>query len=273
MTANQVIAICKSQFSRHGIPEVLITDNGPRFSSHTLRCFTQQYQFNHHTSSPYHPQSNGMAEKAVQIVKRLMKKAVHDRKDLQLALLEYRNTPWSDAIGSPVQRLMGRQTKTLVPTAGTLLHPRTINLTTVQKELIQRQRKQKFYYDQHAKPLKHLKTGDSVLVSAKDGKWKPAKVTGITENGPRSYNIITPQGQHYRRNRKDLRKLASPVNTDTSVDDFLYDQEYECDTSEPVVESPRAYELQPPAALATEPKLRRPQRTIKTSVRYADQFP
>ena len=70
-----------------------------------------------------------------------------------------------------------------------------------------------------------------------------------------------------------MRKLASPVNTDTSVDDFLDDQEYECDTSEPVVESPRAYELQPPAALATEPTLRRSQRTIKTPVRYADQFP
>ena len=168
---------------------------------------------------------------------------------------------------------MGRWTKTLVPTAGTLLQPRTINPTTVQKELIQRRRKQKFYYDQHAKPLKHLKTGDSVLVSAKDGKWKPAKVTGTNENGPRSYNIITPQGQHYQRNRKDLKTLASPVNTDTSVDDFLDDQEYECDTSEPVVESPRAYELQPPAALATEPTLRRSQRTVKTPVRYADQFP
>ena len=92
---------------------------------------------------------------------------------------------------------MGRRTKTLVLTAGTLLQPRTINPTTVEKELIQRRRKQKFYYDQHAKPLKHLKTGDSILVSAKDGKWKPAKVTGINENGPRSYNIITPQGQHY----------------------------------------------------------------------------
>ena len=93
MTVNQVIAICRSQFSRHGIPDILITDNGPQFSSHTFRCFTQQYQFNHHTSSPYHPQSNGMAEKAVQIVKRLMKKAVHDGKGLQLALLEYRNIP------------------------------------------------------------------------------------------------------------------------------------------------------------------------------------
>ena len=60
-----------------------------------------------------------MAEKAVQTVKRLMKKATLDGKDFHLALLEYRNTPWSDTIGSPVQRLMGRRTKTLLPTKDT----------------------------------------------------------------------------------------------------------------------------------------------------------
>jgi len=35
MTANQVIAICKPQFSQHGKPDVLITDNRPQFSSNT----------------------------------------------------------------------------------------------------------------------------------------------------------------------------------------------------------------------------------------------
>ena len=144
---------------------------------------------------------------------------------------------------------------------------KTIDPTVVQKELTQCWQQQKIYYDQHTKPLKQLKTGDSILVSAKDDKWKPAKVTGINENGPCSYSIVTPQGQHYRRNRKDL---TSPVNNNTTVDDFLDDQEYDCDASEPVVESPRAYEPQPPAALATT--LRCSQRTIKTPVWYADQF-
>ena len=116
---------------------MLITDNGPQFSSYQFQCFTQEYQFNHRTSSPYHPQSNGMAEKAVQTVKRLMTKAAHNGSDLQLALLEYRNTPWSDTIGPPVQRLMGRRTKTLVPTTGSLLKPQTIDPSLVQKELVQ----------------------------------------------------------------------------------------------------------------------------------------
>ena len=109
----------------------MITDNGPQFSCHLFRCFAQQYQFNHCTSSPYHPQSNGMAEKAVQTVKGLMKKATLDGKDFHLALLEYRNTPWSDTISSPVQRLMGRRTKTLLPTKDTL--PKTIDPIIVQR--------------------------------------------------------------------------------------------------------------------------------------------
>ena len=80
-TAKQVIIHCKAQFSRHGIPDVLISDNGPQFSSHEFQQFIQQYQIDHRTSSPYHPQSNGMAEKAVQTAKRLMKKAKQDGND------------------------------------------------------------------------------------------------------------------------------------------------------------------------------------------------
>ena len=109
LTAKQVITHCKSQFSHHGIQisDVLISDNGPQFSNHEFQQFTKCYQINHHTSSPYHPQSNSMVEKAVQTVKRLIKKATHDGDDPYLALLEYHNTPWSDTLGSPVQRLMG----------------------------------------------------------------------------------------------------------------------------------------------------------------------
>ena len=84
MSANQVIERCKSHYS---ISDNVITDNGPQFSGYTFQCFAQQYQFNHHTSSPYHPQSNGMAEKAVQTVKKLMMKAAHDGKDMHLSLL------------------------------------------------------------------------------------------------------------------------------------------------------------------------------------------
>ena len=91
-----------------------------------------------------------------------MKKVSHDGKDIHLGLLEYRNTPWSDTIGSPAQCLMGRRTKTLVPTTGALLQPNS----SVQKELAQHRQQQKYYFYQHTKPLTKLKTGESILVSA-----------------------------------------------------------------------------------------------------------
>lgn len=69
-----IIRICKSHFARYGIPDTLITDNGPQFDSETFKSFVQQYGFQHCTSSPHYPQSNGRAEKAVQTIKNLIKK-------------------------------------------------------------------------------------------------------------------------------------------------------------------------------------------------------
>lgn len=62
-TSQSVITHCKSPFACHGIPDVLITDNGPQLSSDAFRAFTHDYQIKHHTSSPHYSQSNGFAVK------------------------------------------------------------------------------------------------------------------------------------------------------------------------------------------------------------------
>lgn len=271
-TSNQVITHCKSQFSRHGIPDILITDNGPQFFCANFTQFAKDYQFEHRTTSPYHAQSNGMAEKSVQTVKNLIKKALHDRKDPYLALLEYRNTPHTDNIGSPAQRLMGRRTKTLIPTTEKLLQPKTISPTVVQKELKHRKALQKYYYNQHAKPLAKLSVGENVLMQVKDGKWSPAKVTGISHNTPRSYFITTPQGQCYRRNRKYLRKDTGKGDNHVNVDDYMDDDTYD-ETIIPADESSHSSQNTQMSTSQTQQidvPVRRSQRTIKKPVRYSD---
>ena len=60
--AEAVIQGCKNIFSRHGIPEEVVTDNGSQFDSNAFRRFSKEYQFHHITSSPYYPRSNGEAE-------------------------------------------------------------------------------------------------------------------------------------------------------------------------------------------------------------------
>ena len=159
--------ICKSHFARYGIPDTLITGNGPQFNSQTLKNFAQQYGFQHCTSSPHYPQSNDRAEKAVQTIKNLIKKTSDDKGDIYLALLELRYTPVNEQLGSPAQRLMGRCTKTLLPTSSRSLIPQTIKPEIVRNQL-KRQDKQKQYYDQHAKQLPELKKGDKVRLRSRN---------------------------------------------------------------------------------------------------------
>ena len=70
LTADTIITHTKSLFARHGIPEVVYSDNGPQFSSEAYKQFALTYQFKHITSSLYFPQSNGEVEKAVGTIKR-----------------------------------------------------------------------------------------------------------------------------------------------------------------------------------------------------------
>ena len=111
----------KNQFARHDIPGTLYSDNGPQFVCKEFQEFASEWQFDHQTSSPHYPQSNGNIEKAVKLAKRLLTKAKASGQDPYLAILDLRNTPSASIGTSPVQRLFGRRTRTLLPTAGTLL--------------------------------------------------------------------------------------------------------------------------------------------------------
>ena len=73
-TSPNVIKEMKAVFARYGIPDVLVTDNGPQFASAEFAVFAKTWMFKHTTSSPYHPQSNGKAKTAVKQVKRLFTK-------------------------------------------------------------------------------------------------------------------------------------------------------------------------------------------------------
>ena len=111
------------QFARHGIPEVLISNNGPEFDNQEFKNFSTDWQFEHRTSGSRYPQANGKVENAVKTCKGLLLKAEEDKRDPLLAILSWRNTPSEGFSTSPVQRLMGRRMHTLLPTAEKLLQP------------------------------------------------------------------------------------------------------------------------------------------------------
>ena len=109
-TSSAVIRALQAAFSRYGIPEVLRSDNGPQYASQEFVEFAREYSFQHITSSPRYPQSNGQAEHMVQTVEQLLKQAT----DPYLALLNYRATPLPWCNLSPTELSMGRRVRTLV---------------------------------------------------------------------------------------------------------------------------------------------------------------
>ncbi len=63
-------------FATHGLPEVLVSDNGTDFTSSEFKQFMEKNGVRHIISAPYHPTSNGLAESAVQTVKEGLKKMI-----------------------------------------------------------------------------------------------------------------------------------------------------------------------------------------------------
>ena len=70
ITATATIQCLRRIFATFGLPEYLVTDNGPTFVSEEFEMWLKKNGVRHKTSPPYHPATNGLAERAVQIVKR-----------------------------------------------------------------------------------------------------------------------------------------------------------------------------------------------------------
>jgi len=202
-TSKVVTSKLEQHFARHGIPNKVVSNNGPQFNSDEFRRFAHEREFDHVTSSLGHTQSNGLAKSAVKTVKRLIRKARDDRKDPWLALLDHRNTPTEGMRNSPVQRLMSRRTRTLLPARETLLKPKLAE--SVQEERNKIKMKQAFYYNRNAKDLLPLAKGDTVRLQPLKNRKEPWKKATVQEEvNVRSYNVLTEDGSILRRNRRHL---------------------------------------------------------------------
>ncbi len=113
-TSQVVIDISRTLFAQFGIPEVVVTDNGSCFVSEDFETFLVTNGTKHITSAPYHPSTNGLAERAVQTVKKGLKKSKEGSLSSRLAklLISYRAAPHSTTGESPSQLLLGRQIRT-----------------------------------------------------------------------------------------------------------------------------------------------------------------
>lgn len=219
-TAEAVTNVCMQIFATHGIPAKICSDNGPPFSSACFRVFSTQLRIVHETSSPHYPRGNGMAERAVQEAKKLLKKCRYGTLEFYSALLEWRNMPRDDRLKSPAQRLMGRQTRTKLPVLECHLEPQTVPTEIVRKRLDEIRRKQRVFYNRTTRSLPDIHRGSTVNVyDTTHRTWAPAVVIGPAST-PRSYVVETENGQHLRRTREHLRSTeaqASPQQTECTI--------------------------------------------------------
>lgn len=201
-TAGQCITKLKVCFATHGIPVEIIADNVP-FDSREFRQFCKENDIKINTTSPLYSQANGFAEKAVGIAKSLIIKTHEEKSELWRALLEYRNSPLKEVDASPVELLMSRKTRTLVPVSKKLFTPNVV--PNIEQNITKKNARCKEYYDRNAVSERTFKMGDKIWCHDIRKGWLKATVED-KHNTPRSYWIRLKDGTVLRRNSKWLKK-------------------------------------------------------------------
>lgn len=116
ITSFKTIEILRTVFARNGIPEQIVSDNESQFTSHEFDEFIRKNGIKHFKSAPYHPATNGLAERFVQTFKRSMKTMKNQEKSLNKKianfLLLYRNAPHSITNETPAKLFHGRNLRT-----------------------------------------------------------------------------------------------------------------------------------------------------------------
>ena len=205
-SSKSTTAILEQEFAHFGYPHTLVTDNATTFMSQEFQAWCKQRGIVHLTGAPYHPATNGAAERLIQSFKQALRKSSLPPKEaLQEFLMQYRRIPFASGL-SPSELLNGRRIRTkidtLVPSIPHLLQGR-----------------------QSRQASKHSNAEDSEVVSKvehhytlgdpcyalyfgprrdHDPRWVPAIVTKV--HGTRSANVrVIPRGPTWRRHLDQLR--------------------------------------------------------------------
>ena len=129
-----------------------------------------QYSVNHITSSAHYPQSNGLAEKYVQIVKNLFHKAKEEGKYLYQCLMIYHNTPLLNTLQSLMQFLTSRSARSSLPMS---------NIARQQKHIEACKNLRTQCKNEHL-PMHDFHIGQNVMyLNPVNRRWYPATITSL----------------------------------------------------------------------------------------------
>ena len=195
-SADTTIQRLRNLFAVHGVPEQIVSDNGAGFTSNEFSKFTRANGIKHILTSPYHPASNGLAERAVQSFKHGVSKLSGSMENRILHFLfKYRITPQTTTGLSPSELLMGRRLRSHLD----LLHP------DFSRKALKSQDKS----SEANSPPRKFSVDDKLYARNYQGnkKWIPVRVVKVT--GPLTYKVVTESGVVLRRHIDQLRICLS----------------------------------------------------------------
>lgn len=205
-----VILKLKSMFARFGIPQFFISDNGPPYNSKVFRSFCDDWGIVHKISSPYLPRSNGLAERSIQTVKKMLNKYKESGSDPYIALLHYRTTPKSN-MPSPAELLMFRNLRTKLPSVSKNFQSKLIDKEQYKEQLNFRTMKSAEYFNKNTKNRRSVKPGDKIMFKKNNNSfWFHGQVSENCPE-PRSH-VARDEGVEYRRSDQHILKIPDPIH-------------------------------------------------------------
>ena len=198
-------------FSTHGLPLTIVSDNGTPFTGEEFQKFLTMNGIRHITSVPYHLASNGLAERAVQIVRQGLRKQTEG--DIQTRvgrfLFSYRNTPQTTTDYTPAELLLRRKPRSRL----NLLHPDRKHHVEVKQE------QQQQYRNEHTRQ-RSFADGQDVYVSQRE-RGTPWLAAVVTKQSGQIVNTELFDGRQARRHLDNVvpRGNVTNVSPATSRDE------------------------------------------------------
>lgn len=212
----KTVEALRSIFGHFGLPQQLVSDNGPQLVSEEFEAFVKVNEIQHIRSAPYHLSTNGLAERFVQTMKQALKSTQSKgslNQCLNTFLLSYRNTPHATTKVSPATTMFKRQLCTHLD----LLKPLKTKQTVQAQQNLQMEQRLK---------AKHccFRPGDKVLARnyGKGVKWLPAVV--IAQTGPVSYTVELADGHLIWKRHVDQLLAANSCDNpgeQVTIDPYL----------------------------------------------------
>lgn len=210
-TSTSTIHILSNLFSRFGLPEHIVSDNGAQFTSNEFNAFVKSNGVKHTFSAPYHPATNGLAERMVKTFKQAMKAAKSDKGTMHIKLARflfaYRNAPHMTTNESPASLMFGRRLRTHLD----IVRP------DINSKVKLNQTRQGINHSQAN--LREFHTGDTVLVRDYRGHQQWQHGTIHSQTGSRTYMVNVAPGTNWRRHSDQIVHTLTPpsVNKATPV--------------------------------------------------------